>query len=46
MPGFHESASPGQLVRRGRRTGWSRAMFTTVPGHERRNANWSQVRGR
>lgn len=26
--------------------GWSTSVVTTVSGHERRNANWSQARGR
>ena len=26
--------------------GWSTSIVTTVSGHERRNANWSQARGR
>jgi uncharacterized protein (TIGR02217 family) len=47
MPGFHEVRFPPDISY-GAVGGpaWSTTVVTTVSGHERRNANWSQARGR
>ena len=47
MPGFHEVRFPPDISYGAvGGPGWSTSIVTTVSGHERRNANWSQARGR
>lgn len=47
MPDFHEVRFPPDISYGAvGGPGWSTSIVTTVSGHERRNANWSQARGR
>jgi uncharacterized protein (TIGR02217 family) len=47
MAGFHEVRFPPDISYGAvGGPGWSTSIVTTVSGHERRNANWSQARGR
>jgi uncharacterized protein (TIGR02217 family) len=47
MPAFHEVQFPPDISYGAvGGPGWSTSVVTTVSGHERRNANWSQARGR
>ncbi len=47
MSGFHEVRFPPDISYGAvGGPGWSTTVVTTVSGHERRNANWSQARGR
>ncbi|MGD9507716.1 MAG: DUF2460 domain-containing protein [Geminicoccaceae bacterium] len=47
MAGFHEVRFPADISYGAvGGPGWSTSVVTTVSGHERRNANWSQARGR
>ncbi len=47
MPGFHEVQFPPDIsYGASGGPGWSTTIVTTVSGQERRNANWSQARGR
>jgi uncharacterized protein (TIGR02217 family) len=47
MPAFHDVQFPPDISYGAvGGPGWSTTVVTTVSGHERRNANWSQARGR
>jgi uncharacterized protein (TIGR02217 family) len=47
MVGFHEVRFPPDISYGAvGGPGWSTSIVTTVSGYERRNANWSQARGR
>lgn len=47
MPAFHEVQFPPDISYGALGgPGWSTSIVTTIAGHERRNVNWSEARGR